>query len=404
MTYPLYFDDPLCLEFYAEVTDILVVESGKIAAILPRTYFYPTSGGQDHDTGKIGDAQVTDVYKDEEGRILHILDREIKPGEYPASIDKMRRFRNMQAHTAQHILSRAFDIFLNLDTLSAHINSDNPSTIDLNADQISLKDLNQVEEIANSILFENRKVKSYHISDSEISKIPFRRPPKVTGRIRVVEVDGYDYSACGGTHCPQTGMLGVIKIIRTEIQSHKLRVHFVAGYQALEIFQCTFDIVKSISGAMDAGYDQLPSAVQRQADLLYKKQLELESLRSRLISIEADRLLDSARRVGNLNLVTNIYQDKSPEEIRKLAATVRSKEGKVVILAFFENGKLSLVVGCSEDVGLDARKILNLHLGKFNGRGGGDRFLAQGGCALSVDDLEKIFCDTEKDLISMDLV
>jgi alanyl-tRNA synthetase len=109
-TEQLYFDDPLCLEFMAEVIGMPTTERGKYGVVLPKTYFYPTSGGQDHDTGKIGDAIVLDVYKMEDGRIIHTLDREITPGLYPASIDRMRRWQNMQAHTAQHILSRAFEI------------------------------------------------------------------------------------------------------------------------------------------------------------------------------------------------------------------------------------------------------------------------------------------------------
>jgi alanyl-tRNA synthetase len=402
MTEQLYFDDPLRLEFNAEVTDIIVGVDGKVSAFLLRTYFYPTSGGQDHDIGNIGDAQVLDVLKNEDGRILHILDRMIVPGLYPAQIDKMRRLRNMQAHTAQHILSRVFELILNLETLSANINSDRSSTIDLDAEHISTMDLSKVEDAANTILFENRQVKSYTISDTEISKIPFRRLPKVTGRIRVVEVDGFDYSACGGTHCLQTGMVGMLKITRTEIQNHKLRLHFVAGYQALEVFKTTFGIVKEISVVLDAGADQLAGLVKGQVEALQKTRLEMETLRSKLNLNEADRLIGSARTVGKLKLITNLYLDKTPDEIRKLVAKVRVSEGTVVILAVFENHKLSMLCGCSEDVPLDARKILNRLLEKFNGRGGGDRHLAQGGCALGKDILEDVFNETEEILIGMD--
>lgn len=240
MTQQLYFDDSLCLEFQAEVTEVFTGEEGKVSVILPRTYFYPTSGGQDHDTGKIGDAKVLDVYKGSGNNIIHVLDREILPGAYPASIDYDRRRQNMQSHTAQHILSRAFELELKLETLSANIKFENPSTIDLDTDRLQDSNSDQVEKLANSLIFENRLVKSYYIQDKDIPKIPFRRPPKVAGNIRVVEVDGFDYSACGGTHCPQTGMIGLIKILKLETQNHKLRVHFVTGNQAYDFFQSIY--------------------------------------------------------------------------------------------------------------------------------------------------------------------
>jgi alanyl-tRNA synthetase len=275
-TEQLYFDDPLCLEFMAEVIGMTTTERGKYGVVLPKTYFYPTSGGQDHDTGKIGDAIVLDVYKMEDGRIIHTLDREITPGLYPASIDRMRRWQNMQAHTAQHILSRAFETELDLETLSANINADTPSTIALNIISSDQYDLLQVEDKANSIIFENRAVKNYYITDNEVSKIPFRKPPKVTGRIRVVEVDGYDYSACGGTHCPRTGMVGVLKILKSEIQNRKLRVYFVAGYQALKVFQNTYATIRELSNNLEIGQEELIMAVQRQTDNLQAVRSELD--------------------------------------------------------------------------------------------------------------------------------
>ena len=282
MTQQLYFDDALCLDFQAEITEIFLDKEGKISVLLPRTYFYPTSGGQDHDTGKIGDAFVLDVFKGPDNKIIHVLDRKILPGSYPASIDYERRRQNMQAHTAQHILSRAFELDLNLETLSANINFNNPSTIDLDTDSFLESDFDQVEEIANSIIFENRQVKSYYISDKDISRIPFRRPPKVSGKIRVIEVDGFDYSACGGTHCPQTGMVGLIKIVKFEVQNRKIRVHFVAGTQALKVFQAVYHTVKKISGVMDTSMTDLEKSVQQQSENFYHLRYELERYKSKI--------------------------------------------------------------------------------------------------------------------------
>ena len=394
MTQQLYFDDSLCLKFQAEVTEIFTGKDGKVSAILPSTYFYPTSGGQDHDTGMIGDAKVLDVYKGLDNKIIHVLDRMILPGDYPASIDEERRKQNMQSHTAQHILSRAFELVLNLDTLSANINFENPSTIDLDTDIIHESDFDQVENIANSLLFENRKIKSYYIEDKDIQVIPFRRPPKVTGKIRVVEVDGFDYSACGGTHCPQTGMVGLIKILKFETQNRKIRVHFVAGTQALRVFRSVYQTAKAISGAMETSLADLPKAVQRQAENLKQLRFELDVYKDMLMSIEKTQLLETAHAIENLRLIMKIYSDKSPEDLRKLVSNLIVDNGLLVILAGLAGKKLSLVVGCSQDIHLDASKLLNLHLGKHNGRGGGDNKLAQGGCNLSDENADDFFNET----------
>lgn len=394
MTQQLYFDDPLCLEFQAEVTDILPGQDGKVSVLLPRTYFYPTSGGQNHDIGKIGDANVIDVYKGSDNNIVHVLDRDIVPGSYPASIDRVRRWQNMQAHTAQHIISRAFELALNLETVSANINSDNPSTIDLDTNSVMESDFDHVEEIANSIIFENRQIKNYYITDKDISLIPFRRPPKVTGKIRVVEVDGYDYSACGGTHCPRTGMVGLIKILKFETQNRKIRIHFVAGTQALKVFQTIYHSAREISNVMDTGMDDLANSVQRQFERLQQLRLELEDYKTRFLTIEKNHLLDSALHTENMKVIMKLYLERSPEDLRKLVNMIRSENGYLAILAGLDGRKLSLVVGRSQDIQLDSRKILNLHLKKYNGRGGGDHQLAQGGCSLSEDYGSDLFSET----------
>ncbi|MFH2038937.1 MAG: DHHA1 domain-containing protein [Chloroflexota bacterium] len=383
MTQQLYFDDVLCLEFQAEVTEIFPGEDGKVSVVLPRTYFYPTSGGQDHDTGKIGDAIVLEVYKGTGNKIIHVLDREILPGMHPASIDHERRWQNMQAHTAQHILSRAFELVLNLETLSANINFDNPSTIDLDAESILEREIDQLEKIANAIVFENRQVKNYYITDKDISRIPFRKPPKVSGRIRVVEVDGFDYSACGGTHCPQTGMVGLIKILKIETQNRKLRVHFVAGTKALEVFQTVYHTIKKISGVMDTSISDLEISVQRRSEVIDHLREELVRYKSKLLTIEAAELFDSSFQVGNLKVITKLYSDKLPEDLRKLVNIIRSENGILIILAGLDGKKLSMVVGCSQNLQLDARRVLDLHLERYNGHGGGDQHLAQGGCIIS---------------------
>lgn len=394
MTEQLYFDAPLTLEFTARVAVSRPLDGGRFGLLLPRTYFYPTSGGQEHDTGSIGEARVLDVYKDN-GEIVHVVDKTLAPGEYPARIDRERRMRAMQHHTAQHVLSASFLEVADIDSLSANINGETPSTIDLEVGEVAPEILQRAETFANGIFFENRTVKSYHVTQDEIARLPVRKPPKVSGLIRVVEVDGFDYTPCGGTHCPNTGMVGLLKIVRTERVNQKLRVHFVAGYQALDYFNTFQDITQQAANLLETGLDGIPAALERKLDQLKNVQLELETLRAGLLAAEAERLAASALTVGPLRLLTVTFQARPAAEMRGLALKLRDVPGLVSLLACYNGGKLSLVAACAPDTDMDARDLLVKHLAPLKLRGGGDKSLAQGGGAAGETSLKDLFVNTK---------
>lgn len=394
MTEPLYFDDPLTLEFTAQVTECRPLEGDRFGLLLPRTYFYPTGGGQEHDTGFIGAARIVEVVKDNDD-ILHIADQPLPPGDYPARIDRERRIRAMQHHTAQHILSASFLEAAGIDSLSANINGYTPSTIDLEVGEAPRETLRRAEDLANRIFFENRAVKTYHVAQDEIARLPVRKPPKVGGLVRVVEVEGFDYTPCGGTHCPNTGMVGILKIVKTERVNQKLRIHFVAGYQALDYFDRYQDVAHQAAALLETGWDGIPAALERKLDQLQAFQADLETLRARLLAAEADQLAASALTVGSLRLVIAAFRARPAAELRGLALALRNMPGLVGLLASYEGGKLSLVVACAPDIGLDARDLLQKHLAPLGLRGGGDRSLAQGGGTVDEKAFEGLFANTD---------
>ncbi|MFZ5908749.1 MAG: DHHA1 domain-containing protein [Chloroflexota bacterium] len=395
MTEQLYFDDPLTLEFTAQVSECRPLEAGRFGLILPRTYFYPTSGGQEHDTGFIGAARILDVTK-ENGDILHVAGQSIPPGDYPARIDRERRIRAMQHHTAQHILSASFLEAAGIDSLSANINGYTPSTIDLEVGEAAPETLRRAEAFANRIFFENRAVKTWRVTQDEIARLPVRKPPRVSGLIRVVEVEDFDYTPCGGTHCPNTGMVGILKIVKTERVNQKLRVHFVAGYQALDYFDLYQDVTHQAAALLETGLDGIPAALERKLDQLKAAQSDLETLRARLLAAEADRLAASAERLGSLRLVTAAFRARPAAELRGLALELRDMPGLVGLLAGYDGGKLSLVVACAPDTGLDARALLQKHLAPLGLRGGGDRSLAQGGGSVDEMTFERLLAGMAK--------
>jgi len=300
----------------------------------------------------------------------------------------------MQHHTAQHILSASFLEVADIDSISANINGDTPSTIDLDTKDVPDEILRRAEEFANGIFFENRMVKTYDVTEDEIAKLPVRKPPKVSGSIRVVEVDGFDYTPCGGTHCLTTGMVGLLKIVRTEHVNKKLRIHFVAGYQALEFFQEVQSAAQGAALLLDTGLEDVVSTVERLQEQLKQAQSEMDNLRGIVLGVEADKLIAAAEEVGELRLVTALFENRPATELRSLANRLRKEPDMVAVLATFDGAKLSMVSACGQKSGINARDLLQNHLAPFGGRGGGDASLAQGGGAVNSSVLEILFMQT----------
>jgi alanyl-tRNA synthetase len=381
----LYQYDPLRVEFEASVREQIRLPDGRLGVILERSYFYPTGGGQEADRGSLGPAQVLDVFKQGDPPVLvHVVDREVQPGTLPARIDAGRRLRHMQHHTAQHLLSQCFLRLLHLGTLSANINGYTPSTIDLPYTEISQEDLQRVEDLANSVIYEDRVVKSYFVSPQELEKVPLRRPPKVHENIRIIEIDGFDHSACGGTHTPRTGMIGVVKILRTERQNEKTRAYFIAGGQALEAFQQYQGILTSLAEELNTSFANLPEAVRRLSEQLHGAQRELQALRLERLGWEAHTLAEQALPVGARRLVTACFEGRPVTELRALAEQLKGMAGVVALLASHTGGKVSLIISCAVDTSLDARSLLQTLLAEVGGRGGGDAQIAQGGGTASL--------------------
>lgn len=391
MNQPAYLTDPLKLEFEARIVQKIERADGQFDLILEQTYFYPTGGGQPHDTGTIGQARVVDVFKDADGQVVHRVDREVTATTAPARIDRARRLGHMQHHSAQHILSAALEQVLGLETLSVKISANTPATVDVADVEVSWPDLNRVEQAANEIIWENRAIKSYFISQEQLDTVPFRRPPQVSGPIRVVEVDSFDYSACGGTHCPYTGMIGLVKIVKTERKNKKLRLYFVAGAQALAYFQQYHGTITTLGQQLSTGPDELVAMIELQAEQLHAAEREIKNLQAEILFHEAEKLLRQARTLGECRLVTALFENRSLADLRELGKLLQGRRQLVAVLGGYDGQQLSLVVSSAEETGVDARKVLARYLNGINGQGGGNARLAQGGGEATAAQVEGLF-------------
>ncbi|OGO61581.1 MAG: hypothetical protein A2029_01970 [Chloroflexi bacterium RBG_19FT_COMBO_47_9] len=388
----LYFDDPYCTEFNATITLSTPKPGGGFVVTLDKTYFYPTSGGQDHDTGTICDTRVIDVIRDENTWVVkHVVETGLPTGPASCKIDWEHRLRNMQHHSGQHLLTQSILRLLGFKTISANINGYTPSTLDIVADRLlNDSEIEAVEELANQIIFENRSIKTYFVAAEDIEKVPLRRPPKVSENIRIVEIDGFDYSACGGTHCAQTGAIGIIKILKSERINNKTRVHFIAGFQALHQFRNYHNTITALTSHLNANTKDLTTSVIRLIETTKNVQKEYQELLREKLVHEAHALVNLADINNGKRFIQCAFENRSANELRILADILKAQNEVIALLTSYDGKRLSVIVTCGHGTQADAKEILRQILSYVGGNGGGDPQIAQGGGPIAQEDLDRL--------------
>src|SRR5262249_44364733 len=216
---------------------------GRTHVFLDRTAFYPTSGGQPFNTGTLGGLRVVDVVDEDGGRIAHVLERGgLSEGQTVTGvIDWPRRFDHMQQHTGQHVLSAAFSRLFDARTVSFHL-GDEVSTIDL-AKEMKPDQIEAAEVEANRVVWEDRPVAIRFASKDEAAAMPLRKESLRDGTLRLIDVEDFDLSACGGTHVARTGAIGVIAVAGSERFKGGQRLAFLCGGRALRRFGAMRDVL-----------------------------------------------------------------------------------------------------------------------------------------------------------------
>ncbi|MCD6291787.1 MAG: alanyl-tRNA editing protein [Anaerolineae bacterium] len=375
MTDRLYYQDQYLTEF-----DAVVVERGRVgdapAVVLDRTAFYPEGGGQPADQGTLNDVPVVDVQVID-GRIWHVLDVDLDAEHVRGIVDWERRWDHMQQHTGQHILSQAFLEVAGAATVSFHLGVE-ISTIDLDRTGIDEATLDRVEALANQIVLENRPVRASFVSHEELASLPLRRPPKVKENIRVVVVEGFDWSACGGTHVRATGEVGPIKIVKTERRGEETRVTFLCGKRALADYAHKHKLVQGLMSHLTCAEDEVKRAVERLEREARAARRALHEAEEALAAYEADALWSAASIISGVRVVSHVYVDHQPEWVRRLAQALRDRPGTVALLAW-AGERPQMIFARSEDVDADVSDLLRVAAQVSGGRGGGRPDWAQGG-------------------------
>jgi alanyl-tRNA synthetase len=376
MTERLYYTDPYCASFDATVT-LTLAHEGRPAVVLDRTAFYPTSGGQPHDVGTIGSAQVLDVIDLENGTVVHVLDAEVRANEVVhGEIDWPRRFDHMQQHTGQHVLSAAFDHLFSNRTMSFHMSGD-VSTIDL-AKEAPPEAIAAAEREANRVVWEDRPVAIRFATAEEAAALPLRKEPVRGGTLRLIDVTDFDLSACGGTHVGRTGAIGIVAVSAWERFRGGTRVSFVCGSRALRLFRSYRDSITGSIRILSVLPEELPSAIERVQNESKDLRRTVRTLQDALASHEAARLVTAAPLVGSTRVVAQALDGWDAQGLKAIATAATT--GDSVVAALVSSGPPALVViARSRDQSIDSSAVLKELVQQFGGRGGGKADMAQGG-------------------------
>ena len=377
MTERLYYTDSYLQAFDAQVVNVRDV-GGRPGVVLDRTAFYPTSGGQPFDTGTLGDRRVVDVF-DDDADIVHVIDGEAVAGAITAHIDWPRRFEHMQQHTGQHVLSAAIDQVCGVRTESFHLGAAS-ATIDL-ARELTLAEITDAEDLANAVVWEDRPVGIRFVDAEDSSALQLRKESARTGTLRIVDVEGFDVSACGGTHVARTGAIGIIAVSGWERLRGGTRLEFRCGVRALHRHRLLRDTVDAGSRLLSTASEDLPQGIERLQQDGRDLRRRVKDLESRLAGFEADAVAAHAEDLHGFRVVAEAVPDADMNAIKTIAQSVASRPGHVVVLLTAAS-PASVIVARAPNVPVDCGRVLKQLIAHFGGKGGGRPELAQGGGLL----------------------
>jgi alanyl-tRNA synthetase len=376
VTEKLYYADSGRLEFDAAVIRTASLPDGRCEVVLDRTCFYPGGGGQPCDLGTLNGASVLEVREQGED-IVHVLSAAPGPGTITGSVDVVRRRDFMAQHTGEHIFSQALLRAGNLQTVSVHFGDDD-TTIELKADSVDEGVLRESERIANAVIRENRRVLLHETDRTDVSRFPLRRTPPDEGRLRIVEVDSYDWAACCGVHVASAGEVFLVKAVSQEKIRGRVRIHLMIGNRAFEDYGRKVALSQGLSRALTCGEDSMLGRVQDMLAAEKEAARELRRLRTAQASAEADAAVPEAPSIGGAILVRRVFDDCGPEYLKAFVERLVASPGRIVVAADRGKDAFQWIVAHSLGERPDLSGMVAKHFGLADAKGGGRGARVQG--------------------------
>lgn len=371
MQHLLYYQDSSIRQFTADVVRGGQDETGHFV-VLSNTAFYPTGGGQPHDTGTINGTEVVNVEKVED-EIRHYVSAETAlSGTVEGILNWERRFDHMQQHAGQHILTAAFVELFGFETVSFHLGSGYVS-IDLNVESVSVEQLRQAEQRANEIIREARPIETKFVTKDELSTYKLRKEVTAEDDIRLVIIPDFDYNGCGGTHPKSTAEVQVVKIIETETIRSNVRVHFICGERVVNGFSARKEVLSAVAKKLSVPELEAATALEKYMTVANRNEKELAKAKDALLEYEGSALATE-------NVAACVFENRSIQELQKLArAIVAANVEAIALLVAANDGKLQFVAARGANVTVSMKDVSAAALQVLGGKGGGSDQLVQGG-------------------------
>jgi len=377
----LFYNAPYKKEFEATVISSLKIDDTSCGIILDQTLFYPESGGQPADKGRLNKARVYSVYEDDE-TIVHVVDTDFNEGEkVHGSLDWDRRFDHMQQHSGQHILSQSFLELKNAKTIGFHM-GEKDSTIDIDCADISDEEIQLIEDRANKIVMENRDIQISVIDKNKLDTAALRKYPSEEDTLRIVEIDHFDKTACCGTHVLRTGEIGIIKIIKTENYKGGKRITFTCGWRSIKDYQFKHTIVNKAAKILTSSCSELLDNIEKLKNKYHNDKKRVNQLIKEKADLESRDLFNNAEKLHGMRIASQVFRNREQSEVSVLIKQLIDYE-KIIVIFGLEDQEPMIFLGRSEDVDIDMRKILQPASEIMQAKGGGSPFLAQAKGKLS---------------------
>src|ERR1051325_579046 len=376
VTERLYYSDSHLIEFEARVVDVSDRVSGWTALVLDRPAFYSTRGGPPSDTGTLNGVRVVECIDDGDKGVLHVV-QGAAPGRgdvVRGRVDWSRRLDHMQQHTGQHILSQALVTLFNAPTRSFRV-LEASCQIDVELNNPTTEVIERAVELANNVIWEDRAIAIRNVTSGEASELPLRKEPARDGDLRLIEIDGFDLTPCGGTHAYRTGEVGMIAVRSWERAKGLTRIEFVAGVRALADYRKANKSAREVAALFSTGRDDAPDVAAQMVEEHKELNRRIRVLEESVAEAEAAKLLARARD----GVVFEIFESRDAESLKRLAHALTMHPDTVALLASRDKDTARLVFARSADAVGDMNALMREARAMLDGRGGGKPEIAQGG-------------------------
>ncbi len=378
-TRKLYYEDARIKDFQARV---LACEQGKEGweVVLDATAFFPEEGGQSADTGTLGSARVLDAHE-KGGVVVHRTDGPLVVGEtVEGRLDWAERFRKMQNHTGEHIVSGLVHKKYGYENVGFHLGDDG-CTVDFNG-ELTREQMDEIEGEANQAVWRDLPVIARFPRWPELAELEYRSKLELKGDVRIVTIPGVDDCACCAPHVATTGQVGLIKILDFMRHRGGLRLWMKAGSDALEDYRRRYTATAAISGLLNVPQGEVTAGVERQLAQRDGLKREVSALRREIAQMRAAALEPAE---GNMLLFAPGAEE---EGLRILANAGMEKCGGVCAVFAGEDGAYRFVMGSRR---VDLRAFIREHGPAIQARGGGQEQMISGRCAATRGELEAFF-------------